>query len=241
MSFKVYKCKDYEEASRIASDIFIEAIKENPSITLGLATGSTPLGLYKNLIKSYENKEISFKDVKTYNLDEYVGLNKDHKETYYNFMHRNLFDHIDIKEENIHIPFAKEESLEKDAKAYNDLLKDSHIDIQLLGIGENGHIGFNEPGTKFDQETFIVKLSENTRLANQRFFSSLEEVPHYAITMGIQNIMNAKKIVIVATGKTKEFATKKLLSNEISEEFPASVLHLHQDVIFICDKEALGE
>lgn len=236
---KLIKCKNYEEASDVAAKIFLNAIKENPNITLGLATGSTPLGLYKKLIGYFNEGLISFKDVKTYNLDEYIGLPLNHKETYYNFMHRNLFDHIDIKEENTHLPHASIETKEEDAKAYSKLLHKAKIDIQLLGIGANGHIGFNEPGTSFDEETFIVKLTEKTRQDNKRFFSSLEEVPQYAITMGIKNILDAEEIVLIATGINKHEAVTRLLSKEIDVSFPASALHKHKNVIVIVDEEAL--
>lgn len=235
---KVIKCKDYEEASKVASEIFIEAIKENPSITLGLATGSTPIGTYKNIIKAYNEGTISFKDVKTYNLDEYVGLPLEHPETYYNFMHTNLFNHVDVLEENVHVPHAEKENMEESCKKYSDMLNATTVDIQLLGIGANGHIGFNEPGTSFDQETFIVELTQKTREDNKRFFNSIDEVPTHAITMGIKNIMNAKKVVLVATGENKQEAVKKLLSKEVTVDFPASALHLHNDVVVIIDEAA---
>lgn len=235
---QVIKCKDYQHASDVASKIFIEAIKNNPNITLGLATGSTPIGLYKNLIKAYKDGIISFKNVKTYNLDEYVGLPINHPETYYNFMHTNLFNHVDIDEDNIHIPYANLENMEQCCKEYTDMLNSATIDIQLLGIGGNGHIGFNEPGTDFTQETFIVKLAEKTRQDNKRFFNSIDEVPTHAITMGIKNILNAKKIVLIATGENKAEAVKMLLSKKITTDFPASSLHLHNDVIVIIDEAA---
>ncbi len=235
---QVIKCKDYEEASKVASEIFIEAIKQNPSITLGLATGSTPIGTYKNLIKAYNEGKISFKDVKTYNLDEYVGLPLEHPETYYNFMHTNLFDHVDILEENVHVPFADKNNMEESCKKYSEMLNNTTVNIQLLGIGANGHIGFNEPGTSFDQETFIIELTQKTREDNKRFFNSIDEVPTHAITMGIKNIMNAEKVVLVATGENKKEAVKKLLSKEITTSFPASVLHNHKDVIIIIDEAA---
>ena len=235
---KVIKCKDYEEASKVASEIFIEAIKENPSITLGLATGSTPIGTYKNIIKAYNEGTISFKNVKTYNLDEYVGLPLEHPETYYNFMHTNLFNHVDVLEENVHVPHAEKENMEESCRKYSDMLNATTVDIQLLGIGANGHIGFNEPGTSFDQETFIVELTQKTREDNKRFFNSIDEVPTHAITMGIKNIMNAKKVVLVATGENKQEAVKKLLSKEVTVDFPASALHLHNDVVVIIDEAA---
>lgn len=237
---KVIKVKDYEELSKVAADIVGDLVKENPNATLGLATGSSPIGLYKNLIKKYEKNEISFKNIKSYNLDEYCELPREHPESYYSFMHRNLFDKIDIKEENVHLPSSLGEDLQKNCDNYNKLLHEANIDLQVLGIGGNGHIGFNEPNTSFNQETFVVKLTEKTRLDNQRFFNSLDEVPQYAITMGIKNIMQAKKILLIISGKSKQDAVKKLLSKEVTEEFPASVLHNHNDVVVIIDEDAAG-
>ena len=230
--------KDYEEMSQMASDIIKKLLIEKPDATLGLATGSSPIGIYKNLIKACKTKEISFKDVKTYNLDEYCNLPKSHPESYFSFMHRNLFSQVDIKEENVHIPNSEGDDLNALCDEYNALLHKASIDLQLLGIGANGHIGFNEPHTSFDQETWIVKLTEKTRKDNQRFFNSLDEVPTHAITMGIKNIMQAKKLLLVASGKNKAEAMKKLYDGEVTEDFPASVLHNHPDAIVICDSEA---
>ena len=237
---KVIKVKNYEELSKVSADIIAELVKEKPNCTLGLATGSSPIGLYRNLINKYEAGEISFKDVKTYNLDEYCQLPKSHPESYYSFMHRNLFDHIDIKEENVHIPNSEGNDLKALCNEYNELLHKASIDLQLLGIGANGHIGFNEPGTSFDQETFIVKLTQKTREDNKRFFNSIDEVPMFAMTMGIKNIMQAKKILLVASGKNKQEAIKRLLSGEVGEDCPASILNKHNDVIVVVDEEALG-
>lgn len=237
---EVIKVKNYEELSKVAADIIADLLKKNPKATLGLATGSSPVGLYQNLIKKYENGEISFKDVKSYNLDEYCELPRSHRESYYSFMHKNLFSHVDIKEENVHIPCSEGSDLQKLCNEYNDELHKASIDLQLLGIGANGHIGFNEPGTSFEQETFVVELTEKTRKDNQRFFNSLDEVPTHAMTMGIKNIMQAKKILLVASGKNKQDAVKKLLSGEVSESFPASILNKHNDVVVIIDEEAAG-
>lgn len=235
---KVIKVKNYEELSVAASEVIAELMKEKNDAILGLATGSTPIGLYKNLIKKYENKEISFKNIRSYNLDEYCELPREHKESYYTFMHRNLFDHVDMKEENINIPSSVGADLNKLAKEYNDKLNSVKVDLQVLGIGGNGHIGFNEPGTSFDQETFIVELTEKTRQDNARFFNSIDEVPHHAITMGIKNIMNAKQILLLASGAGKQEAVKNLVEGPITEKFPASVLKKHSNVIVIIDEEA---
>ncbi|HRT68594.1 MAG TPA: glucosamine-6-phosphate deaminase [Bacilli bacterium] len=235
---KIIRVKDYDELSLEGTKIVGEFIKNNPQATLGLATGSSPIGLYQNLIKMFQNKEISFKEIKTYNLDEYCGLPKSHPESYYSFMYRNLFSHVDIKDENVHIPSSEGEDMQKNCDDYNRLLHQTTIDLQLLGIGGNGHIGFNEPGTPFDRETFLVKLAERTRQDNKMFFKEDEEVPHYAITMGIKNIMEAKKIVMLISGKSKAEAVKRLLSGEITTDFPASILHKHPDVTVIIDELA---
>ena len=221
-----------------ASLVIKELLQAKPDATLGLATGSSPIGLYQNLIKFYNDGEISFKDVKSYNLDEYCELPRSHPESYYSFMHRNLFDHVDIKEENIHIPCSEGSDLQALCKEYNDALNAATVDVQLLGIGANGHIGFNEPNTPFDQETFVVELTEKTRKDNQRFFNSLDEVPTHAMTMGIANIMRAKKLLMVISGANKAEAVKKLASGVITEEFPASILNKHDDVIVFVDEEA---
>jgi len=235
---KIIRVKDYDELSLEGTKIVGEFIKNNPQATLGLATGSSPIGLYQNLIKMFQNKEISFKEIKTYNLDEYCGLPKSHPESYYSFMYRNLFSHVDIKDENVHIPSSEGEDMQKNCDDYNRLLHQTTIDLQLLGIGGNGHIGFNEPGTPFDRETFLVKLAERTRQDNKMFFKENEEVPRYAITMGIKNIMEAKKIVMLISGKSKAEAVKRLLSGEITTDFPASILHKHPDVTVIIDEPA---
>ena len=235
---KLIVVKDYEEMSLEASLIIKDLLKKKPDATLGLATGSSPIGLYQNLIKYYENGEISFKDVKTYNLDEYCELPRSHPESYYSFMHRNLFSHVDIKEENVHIPCSEGSDLEALCKEYNDMLHKASIDLQLLGIGANGHIGFNEPNTPFDQETWVVKLTEKTRRDNQRFFNSLDEVPTHAMTMGIANIMQAKCLLLVASGRNKAEAIRRLASGEVNPECPATILNRHPNAIVIVDEEA---
>ena len=235
---KVIKVKDYNELSKVACEIFVEEIKKNPSLTLGLATGSTPIGLYQNLIKEYEKGNRSFKDVKTFNLDEYCGLERSHPQSYYTFMHENLFSKIDINLDNVHLPRTDGTDLEKLAKEYNELLLQNQIDLQVLGIGSNGHIGFNEPGTSFDQETFVVELTQKTREDNKRFFNSIDEVPTHAITMGIKNILAAKKIVLLASGKAKAEAIYKTVKEQPTPDVPASALQLHPDVTIIVDEEA---
>lgn len=238
---KIIVVKDYQAMSDLGAEIIANTIKTNPSCTLGLATGSSPIGTYQNLVKSYQDNEISFKNVKTYNLDEYCGISRSHPQSYYYFMHDNLFNHVDINEENVHIPLISNTSLEKDCKAYNDMLNNTSIDLQLLGIGGNGHIGFNEPGTPFTQETFIVKLTDKTRQDNKRFFNSIDEVPTHAITMGISNIMKAKKILMLISGANKADTVVKLLSGEVTTDFPASILNEHPDVTVIIDQDAYAK
>jgi glucosamine-6-phosphate deaminase len=237
----VIRCKNYDECSKAASDIFKNALKENPNMILGLATGSSPIGIYQNLIKDYENGEISFKNVRTYNLDEYVGITREHPQSYYYFMNDNLFNHVDINKENVHVPFAYEGRYEESCKAYTEELKKVSVDIQLLGIGANGHIGFNEPGTPFDQETFVVTLAEKTRQDNKRFFNSIDEVPTHAMTMGIANIMNAKSILMLISGAGKADTVVNLLKGEITPDFPASILHKHPNVTVIIDEAAYAK
>lgn len=229
--------------SETAGKIIADLVKTKPDCVLGLATGSSPIGLYRYLIDLNKKGEISFKDVKTYNLDEYCELPKNHPESYYSFMHHNLFDHIDIKEENIHLPSSVGCDLEKNCREYNALLKSTTVDLQLLGIGSNGHIGFNEPKTPFDKETFVVELTEGTRKDNARFFGGdIDMVPRHAITIGIKNIMDAKAILLVVSGKNKAHALKQLLKGPVTPAMPASVLRTHPGrVVIVADLAACAE
>lgn len=239
---KVVVVKNYDELSKLGAQIIAKLIKEKPDCTLGLATGSSPVGTYQNLIKMYEEGKISFKDVKSYNLDEYCGIDRTHPQSYYYFMHDNLFNHVDIVEENTHVPYAAPgSSLDEEAKKYTDQLNQVTLDLQLLGIGGNGHIGFNEPGTPFEQETFVVTLAEKTREDNKRFFNSIDEVPTHAMTMGIANIMKAKSILMLISGKNKADTVVNLLKGDVTPDFPASVLHTHPDVTVIIDADAYSK
>lgn len=235
---EIIKCNHYNDMSKKAAQIIINDMKAKKDIVLGLATGSTPIGLYKELVKANKSHEISFENVMTFNLDEYVGLSQKHPESYYQFMMRHLFNHIDIHPNHINLPNNELSSIEKHIKDYNDKMKKHPIDLQVLGIGANGHIGFNEPGTPIDNETFIVDLDEDTRIANQRFFNSLDEVPTKAITMGIKNIMRSKKIILLASGIHKAEAIKKMIYGPITLDHPASILQLHPNVIVCVDEEA---
>jgi glucosamine-6-phosphate deaminase len=235
---KIIVCKDYNEVSQKAAALVIRAMVINPELKLGLATGSSPIGLYENLINAYKKDIISFEEVTTFNLDEYVGIDRLHPQSYYSFMFENLFKHVDIKEENINIPNNDINKIDDLAAEYDKKLLGNQRDLQILGIGKNGHIGFNEPGTNLNKETFIVELDEQTRNDNSRFFGSLEAVPKFAITMGIKNIMYSKKIILIASGKNKADVINKAINDEITEELPASILQLHPDLTLVIDEDA---
>lgn len=238
---KIIKCEDYQAVSQKASELVIHQIKTKTNSVLGLATGSTPLKLYDNLVKAYQNNEISFKDISSYNLDEYIGIDRNHSQSYYQYMHQHLFSLVDMNEKNIHIPNNDVNQIDKIAELYNKDLDKHQIDLQILGIGSNGHIGFNEPGTPPGNETFIVELDEQTRKDNMRFFKSIDEVPKYAITMGIKNIMKSKKIILMASGIEKADAIYQMIHGRVTDELPASVLQLHPDVVVIVDKLAASK
>jgi glucosamine-6-phosphate deaminase len=233
---KIIICKNYEEISKKAASIVLKEIQKKPDLNIGLATGSSPIGLYKNLIEAYKKNKISFKDVTSYNLDEYIGIERSHPQSYYSFMHENLFKHIDIQEKNIHIPENDITRIDDLAADYNRELHENQLDIQILGIGSNGHIGFNEPGTPLGNETFIVTLDEQTRTDNSRFFTNIGEVPKFAITMGIKNIMYSKKILLIASGKEKAQVIYKMIKGKVTKSLPASILQLHPDCTVILDE-----
>ena len=236
---KVIIVENYEEASQEAAKIFINQVKEKPNSILGLATGSTPVRMYELLREDHEKNHTSYKDVKSYNLDEYFGLDASHPQSYHYFMYKNLFNGIDIKDENVHVPCGQG-NIQENCDEYNKMLAENPIDIQLLGIGSNGHIGFNEPGTDFNSKTHYVDLKESTIKDNARLFFNGDEdaVPKQAISMGIQNIMDAKSVVLIACGKNKEDAVKGMIEGPVTPELPASVLQKHKDVTVIIDKAA---
>lgn len=235
---KVIICKDYDKMSKKAAEIVIDVVKNNPQAVLGLATGTTPLGLYKNMIEDHKKNGTSYKKIHTVNLDEYAGLDEKSDQSYVYFMRHNLFDGLDINLKNTNIENGKAADREKECERYNALLEKMQQDVQVLGIGSNGHIAFNEPGTPFGSKTHIVDLTENTIKDNSRLFERIEDVPRQAFTMGLINIMNAKKILILANGKNKAKAVYGLVKGKITEDLPASVLQLHNDCILICDEEA---
>lgn len=238
---EIYKYKDYDEVSKAAAAIVIREMMMNPKLILGLATGTSPIGLYKNLIDAYHNHLISFKNVKTFNLDEYVGIDKLHPQSYYSFMYENLFKHVDIDEDNINIPSNDMKNIEELATEYNTKMFGNQRDLQILGIGQNGHIGFNEPGSRISNQTFVVKLDEQTRMDNSRFFNSIEDVPTHAITMGIRNIMFSKKILLIASGISKADAVYKMVYGPITDTLPASILQLHPNITIIIDEDAASK
>jgi len=233
--------KDYEELSAKAYEIVKKILLEKPDATLGLATGSTPVGLYKLMAADCKKGEVSYKNVKSYNLDEYVGLGVGDEQSYVEFMRKNLFNHIDIDLKNTHLPDGMDADMQKACDRYNEMLANAEIDVQILGIGGNGHIAFNEPGTSFDSVTHIVNLTEKTIEDNARFFDSIDEVPTKAITMGIANIMAAKSIIILASGANKADAVFAAVKGKIDESCPASILRTHKNVTFIADIDAASK
>ena len=236
--FEIFVYDTYDQVSQKAFEVILDVVKSAKPITLGLATGSSPVGMYQRMVKDHEENGTSYKHVSTYNLDEYVGLPKGHSQSYLTFMKENLFDYVDIDPKNIHMPSAHTDNLKEEALAYSKAVLAAHIDLQVLGVGSNGHIGFNEPGTPFDSITHVVGLKEQTRLDNARFFSSLQEVPEYAVSMGITEILSAKKILLIATGKNKAVAIRSLVKDPISTDSPCTILQKHQDVILVLDKAA---
>lgn len=238
---KIIVTKDYEELSAKAAKVMLEVVKANPYAVLGLATGTTPLGLYAHMIADYEKYGTNYAHVRTTNLDEYKGLPKTHPQSYAYFMRKNLFDGLDIDSENTNIENGMAEDEAKECARYDALLEQLPRDIQLLGLGSNGHIAFNEPGTPFGSGTHVVELAESTVKDNARLFDDISEVPRKAFTMGIRQIMQAKKILILASGVNKAEAVCKMVKGEVTEQVPASVLQLHPDCVLIADREASAQ
>ncbi|WP_219836028.1 glucosamine-6-phosphate deaminase [Paenibacillus sp. R14(2021)] len=221
-----------------AAQLFADALKKNPKATLGLATGSTPIGIYGKMIDMYQNGDVSFKYATTFNLDEYVGLTRDHKQSYAHFMQQHLFNHIDLPSEQTHLPSGNAADLATECSNYDRMLEEQPVDIQLLGLGHNGHIGFNEPDHSLQGGTHVVELEEATREANARFFDSIDEVPRQAITMGVGSILKASTILLVVKGADKAEIVKQALQGPIMTECPASLLQTHKNVIVLVDREA---
>ena len=239
---KIFRTKDYEEMSRKAANLISAQILLKPDCVLGLATGSTPIGIYDQLVEWYKKGDLDFSTVKTVNLDEYKGLTRDNEQSYYYFMHHHLFDRVNIDEENTHVPNGKVENGDEECLRYEALIKSmGGVDLQLLGLGRNGHIGFNEPAADFPKITHCVDLTESTIEANKRFFASADEVPRQAYTMGIGTIMKADKILVVANGENKADAVAAMVQGKINPEVPASILQLHNNVILVADEAALSK
>ncbi len=235
---KINIFKTAEEIGVAVAKIFTDAVKSNPSCVLGLATGATPVPTYQNIIKTFNEGAISFKDVKTYNLDEYCNLPKNDKNSYYTFMHEQLFNSLDILEENVHFLDGNAADTEAECKAYDDEINAAGgIDIQLLGIGNNAHIGFNEPADTFTEGSFKVKLTESTINANKIYFDE-NPMPEYALTMGIKQIVSAKKVILIATGEKKAEAVRNMIEGPVTAQVPASVLQEHNDVLIFLDEAA---
>ena len=238
----IYAGKDYQDVSRKAANIMSAQIIMKPDAVLGLATGSTPVGMYAQLVEWYKKGDLDFAEVKTANLDEYKGLPRDNEQSYYYFMNSHLFSHVNIDPANTHIPNGMEPDAEKECSHYEEVLAGlGGVDLQLLGLGHNGHIGFNEPDEEFDKLTHCVSLTESTIEANKRFFEKEEDVPRQAYTMGIKTIMRAKKILLIVSGADKADILYQSLCGPITPHVPASILQLHNDVTVVADEAALAK
>lgn len=239
---EILLCNGYDEISEKAAAILADTVKENPAAVLGMATGSTPEGMYKRLIERYEAGTLDFSAVETFNLDEYYPLAAENEQSYHYYMNEKLFKHINVKPERIHILNGEAKDADAECKAYsNAIAAAGGIDLQILGIGENGHIGFNEPGEYLHADVHKTALTESTVNANARFFATRDEVPRYALTVGIGDILRAKKILLLASGKAKANAIRALLDDRITTSLPASLLKTHPNVVLICDRAAFGE
>lgn len=239
---KIYKAKDYKDMSRKAANIISAQVIMKPNCVLGLATGSTPIGTYAQLVEWYNKGDLDFSEVTTVNLDEYKGLPRTNDQSYYYFMHQHLFDRVNIDPERTNVPNGMEPDVEKECGRYEELIRSlGGVDLQLLGLGHNGHIGFNEPGEAFEKETHCVDLTESTIEANKRFFASADDVPKQAYTMGIKTIMQAKKILIVVNGENKADIVERAFFGPVTPEVPASILQLHNDVTLVGDEAALAK
>ncbi len=236
---RVILCDTYEEMSKNAAKLVASQIYLKPDCVLGLATGSTPIGTYEELVRLYKAGEIDFKDVVTFNLDEYYPISPENPQSYHYFMNQHLFSKVNIAPENIHILDGETKHAEKECSTFDEQIENcGGIDLQILGIGRNGHIGFNEPDDALNTSTHITDLTSSTIEANARFFDSIESVPKQALTMGIATILKSRKIILLANGREKYEAVSQLLTEEIDTEVPATMLKVHPDVVLICDREA---
>lgn len=233
---KVIVADNYEEASKAAADIIEKIVKEEPECTLGLATGSSPIGMYQELIRKCKEEGLDFSRIHSVNLDEYVGLDGNHSQSYRFFMNENLFDHINIKKENTYVARGVGD-LEKNLKEFNEILDKTSIRIQVLGVGSDGHLGFNEPGESLSDGAHEEVLDESTIEANKRFFAKKEDVPTHAITMGMGNIMRAQSLLLIISGNKEEAAKRLLIEDKIDTKCPATFIRLHRDATVIILKE----
>lgn len=239
---RIIVAKDYKDMSRKAANIISAQIITKPDCVLGLATGSSPIGTYDQLVEWYEKGDLDFSKVSSVNLDEYRGLDHDHDQSYYYFMHEHLFDRVNIDPANTNVPDGTEPDAEKECKRYEELIASyGGVDLQLLGLGHNGHIGFNEPAPAFDKVTHCVDLTESTIEANKRFFASADDVPRQAYTMGIGTIMKAKKILVVVSGADKADIVAKAFFGDVTPDVPASILQFHPDVTVVVDEAAAAK
>lgn len=238
---RIIVCNDYQQMSLKAAEMITSQVTLKPNSNLGLATGATPIGMYENLKKAFQEDRINFEQVTTFNLDEYYPIDPENNQSYHYFMNEKLFSEINIKKERIHILNGQASDPEKECDQYEQLIEDAGgIDLQVLGIGENGHIGFNEPDSNLCSTTHLTELTDSTIKANSRFFDSMEQVPKQALTMGISTIMSAKKIILLASGANKSSVVSCLLNDDINTSVPATLLKVHPDVTLICDRAALG-
>ena len=239
---RIIETKDYNDMSKKAANILSAQVIMKPDCVLGLATGSTPIGTYEKLVEWYEKGDLDFSQVTSVNLDEYRGLDHENDQSYYYFMHEHLFNHVNIKEENTNVPDGTQPDGEKECARYEELIRSlGGVDLQLLGLGHNGHIGFNEPADAFDKTTHCVDLTESTIEANKRFFASADEVPRQAYTMGIGTIMQAKKILIIVSGEDKADIVRDAFFGPVTPRVPASILQMHSDVTLVADEAALSK
>ena len=238
---RIIRTKNYDEMSRKAAAIIAAQVIHKPDCVLGLATGGTPVGTYKNLVEWYNHGDIDFSEVSTVNLDEYRGLPREHRESYWSFMHRNLFDHVNIPQDRINLPDGTNMDADAECKRYDAVIASmGGVDLQLLGIGHDGHIGFNEPSDAFDMGTHCVDLTEETIEANKRFFASRDEVPRQAYTMGTHTIMSARKVLMIVSGRDKAEIIKKAFFGPVTPHVPASILQMHPNFVLVADEDALS-
>jgi glucosamine-6-phosphate deaminase len=237
---KIIRCKNNNSVAKISAILIINEVLLNPKCVLGFATGDTPIKTYNELIKAYKKYNVDFSDITAFNLDEYYPIKKEDKNSYYNFMHKRLFNHINICEKNINILDGEAKNPEKESFIYENKIKNKGIDLQILGIGRNGHIGFNEPGSSFTSKTRLVELKKSTINDNSKMFKNKGMVPKKALSMGISTIIEAKKIVMLAVGKNKSKAIKEMIKKVININCPASILRKHKNFILVADEAALS-